>query len=405
MRPESTSNARMPTDTIPTPLQTDGAAWLLPRAAYIHVPFCAHRCGYCDFATVAGQDERVDAYLDALEAEMAAILVEPKSVRYLFVGGGTPTYPDRRQLETLFGRINHWFDPDSLEEFTVESNPNTLDADKVNVLADHGVNRVSLGAQSFRPDLLQRLERNHDPASVPRAVDLVRRRIDNVSLDLIFGVPGQTVSQWRDDLDRMLALAPDHCSTYGLTYEKGTPLWRQRQLGVVRPVDEESERLMFETAIDRLTAAGWAHYEISNFAAPIAGRHRPCAHNLVYWANEAYFGFGLGAAAYVGGTRSLNTRNLEAYIDRCRAGRSPVTQAETLEPMPRARETAMLHLRRLSGLERVRFRQQTGFAIDDLAGSAITEFVEMGFLVDNGRSIRLTREGLPVADGVLQSML
>lgn len=378
-----------------------------PQSAYIHVPFCAHKCGYCDFASVAGQDDLRDDYLAALDAEMAAILPGPQSVQTIFVGGGTPTYLSPVQLARLLDRLNYWFGLATVDEFTVEANPNTLTAEKVAVLADHGVNRVSLGAQSFQPHLLRVLERDHDPASVPRAVELVRRRIDNVSLDLIFGVPGQRFEEWVEDLERVLALEPAHCSTYGLTYEKGTRLYSQRKLGQLQPIDEELERQLYEHAIDRLAAAGFAHYEISNFGQRPGGvpAAQVCRHNLTYWANEPCFGFGTGAAAYRNGTRTLNTRELAAYINRCRNGRSPVTQTETLEPEERARETAMLNLRRLAGIDRDEFYGRTGFALDALAGKEMARFVALGLLADDGRTVRLTRAGLMLADSVLQSLL
>lgn len=392
-------------------LVAPGSAYLAPpRSAYVHIPFCAHKCGYCDFASVAGQDDRADEYLQALDADMAAHLEPRTLVETIFVGGGTPTYLSVGQLERLLDRLCHWFDMHNVQEFTVESNPNTLDADKVATLADHGVNRVSLGAQSFHPQLLTTLERNHDPASVGRAVEMVRRRIDNVSVDLIFGVPGQTYEQWVYDLEQVLSLSTNHCSAYGLTYEKGTRLWKQRGLGIVQPIDEELERQMYEHVIDRLASEGWSHYEISNFARLESTQSgepldRRCRHNLTYWANDPYYGFGTGAAAFVKGVRSLNTRELNSYITRCVAGQSAVTQSESLEPEPRARETAMLHLRRLEGLHREPFERQTGFSIDDLAGKAIRDFVSMGFLEDDGCSIRLTRAGLPLADGILQAVL
>ncbi|HXG09234.1 MAG TPA: radical SAM family heme chaperone HemW [Gemmataceae bacterium] len=340
--------------------------WLWPRAAYVHVPFCAHRCVYCDFAIAVGQDDQIDRYLDALAAELAT-LAEPQPVQTLFLGGGTPTHLDARRLERLLGLLRHWFLLSPGHEFSVEANPGTLDADKVAVLADHGVNRVSLGAQSFQPELLHRLGRDHTPADVPRAVECVRRRIEQVSLDLIFGVPGQTLHAWRDDLARALALGPDHVSTYGLTYEKGTPLWKQRQRGQVQPLDEEAELALYACAIDTLEAAGFEHYEISNFARP----GRRCRHNQVYWANHAYFGFGMGAARYINGRRELNRRDLYGYIRRVLAGESPVLQAEELSPEERARETLALGLRRAEGVERTAFREQTGFELDALAGPAI----------------------------------
>jgi oxygen-independent coproporphyrinogen-3 oxidase len=376
--------------------------WQWPRAAYVHVPFCAHHCGYCDFAVATGQDHLIELYLDALDAELAA-LGEPQPVRTLFLGGGTPTHLRAAQLERLLSSVRRWllFTPDADPEFSVECNPDTLTAVKIDVLANHGVTRVSLGAQSFHADLLRTLERAHDPGEIARAVERVRQRIDNVSLDLIFGVPGQTESQWHTDLDRALALAPDHLSTYGLTYEKGTPLWKRRRRGEVRPLDEDAELSLYALAIDTLESAGFEHYEISNFARP----GRRCRHNLVYWANEAYFGFGMGAARYIHGRRELNTRDLQRYIRCALSGESVTWQSEELGPEERARETMAVQLRRGEGIDRGAFRAQTGFDLDTLAGEALAQHVEQGFLADDGRSIRLTRGGKYVADAVIERLL
>jgi oxygen-independent coproporphyrinogen-3 oxidase len=384
-----------------TPLNTQALPpWLWPRAAYVHVPFCRHHCGYCDFAVATGQDDLADRYLEALSAELSR-LGEPQAVQSIFLGGGTPTHLDAPRLARLLTVVRHWL-PLTLEcEFSVEANPGTLDADKVAVLADLGVNRVSLGAQSFQPHLLRILERDHEPGDVPRAVETIKRRIAQVSLDLIFGVPGQTLADWQADLRQALALEPDHVSTYGLTYEKGTRLWKQRQQGQLHPLDEEQELTLYAFGIDRLEAAGFEHYEISNFARP---NHR-CRHNQVYWANEAYFGFGMGAARYVNGWRELNIRDLQTYLKRVLAGESATFQSETLEPKERARETLALQLRRGEGIHRSCFHHQTGFELDVLAGPALARHVELGLLADDGTSVRLTRQGKYVADALIRQFL
>jgi oxygen-independent coproporphyrinogen-3 oxidase len=373
--------------------------WRWPRAAYVHVPFCAHHCGYCDFAVATGQDHLIDLYLEALAAELATLGL-PQPVQTLFLGGGTPTYLSPAQLERLLTDVRRWLLLGPGHEFTVEANPGGLDAARVAVLADHGVTRVSLGAQSFRPHLLRTLERDHAPVDVPRAVEVVRRRIGQLSLDLIFGVPEQTPADWQTDLEAALALGPDHISTYGLTYEKGTRLWKQRQQGSVRPLDEEAELALYLHGIETLEAAGFEHYEISNFARP----GRRSRHNQVYWANEAYFGFGLGAARYVLGRRELNTRNLHGYLRKVLAGEPATFQAEELQPEERARETLAVQLRRTEGIDRQRFREQTGYDLDALAGPALRRHVELGLLADDG-GVRLTRRGKCVADAVIAELL
>jgi oxygen-independent coproporphyrinogen-3 oxidase len=324
-------------------------------------------------------------------------------VRTLFLGGGTPTHLTAYQLERLLSVILRWLplDAGKESEFSIECNPDTLTADKIGVLADHGVNRVSLGAQSFHADLLAVLERAHDPDEIARAVERVRRRIANVSLDLIFGVPGQTEYLWRDDLARALALQPDHLSTYGLTYEKGTPLWKRRQGGQLRALDEDAELTLYAMAIDTLEEASFEHYEISNFARP----GRRCRHNETYWANEAYYGFGMGAARYVLGRRELNTRDLQRYIRQSLSGESVTWQSEELPPLDRALETLAVQLRRAEGIDRAAFRTQTGLDLDAVAGEALPRHVEQGFLADDGRTVRLTHRGKYVADAVIEHLL
>ncbi|MDG3006576.1 radical SAM family heme chaperone HemW [Paludisphaera mucosa] len=376
----------------------DAPPWLRPRAAYVHVPFCAHKCGYCDFASLAGADHLADRYLDALERETAAKLGEPHEVDTIFIGGGTPTRLDVAGLERLVATVRRWLPLAPGGEWTVEANPGTLDADKADVLARAGVDRISLGAQSFQPKLLTALERNHRPEEVGRAVEIVRDRFPRWSLDLIFGVPGSTLDDWRADLEATLALDPSHLSCYGLVYEKGTALWKQLQRGEVAPVVEDVEREMYELVIDRLESAGLHMYEISNYARP----GHESRHNLVYWANDAYWGLGLGAAEYVDGVRTVNTRDLQAYLKRIEAGEAATGPKEQLDPEARARETAMLMLRRTQvGVDRDDFRLRTGYDFDAMFGPVLARFVAEGLLEDDGRRVRFTHEGRFLADRVL----
>ncbi len=388
--------------TGPSTTGTAEPPWRWPRAAYVHIPFCAHKCGYCDFASLAGVDHQADRYLAALEREMATALGDPQEVDTIFVGGGTPTRLDAGQLERMTGIIGRWLVRAPGAEWTVEANPGTLDARKADILAEAGVDRISLGAQSFRPESLRVLERQHGQDEVERAVEIVRDRFPRWSLDLIFGVPGSTLADWERDLEIATGFDPSHLSCYGLVYEKGTPLWKQREQGEVRPLDEELERSMYEATIERLAGAGLEMYEISNFARP----GHESRHNLVYWANEAYFGFGVGAARYVRGVRSINTRELSAYLRRIGAGEPATGPTEELTPEERARETAVLMLRRTAmGLDRDDFRRRTGFDIDAMAAPAIERHGARGYLWDDGRRLRLSREGVFVADLVLADFL
>ncbi len=352
----------------------------------------------------------MDRYLDALEAELAT-LGTPRSVQTVFIGGGTPTYLAAPQLDRLLTAVDRWL-PRTLPsddlpparagaELSVEATPESLDPEKVALLRAHGVHRVSIGAQSFHPHLLRVLERTHTPEAVPRAVGWVQSAGMQVSLDLIFGAPGQTLADWDADLRRGLALNPDHIATYGLTYEKGTRLWKQRERGQIRALDEDAELAMYTHVMDALGSAGFEHYEVSNFARP----GRRSRHNQVYWANEGYYGFGVGAARYVAGSRELNVRNTDSYIRRVLASKSPTFQSERLGPEERARETLVVQLRRADGIEAAAFHRQTGFDLAALAGAALDRLVGLGYLTHENGRYSLTRAGKCVADALVRELL
>jgi oxygen-independent coproporphyrinogen-3 oxidase len=366
-----------------------------PRSAYIHVPFCVHRCGYCDFTLVAGRDDLIDAYLEALAIELDR-LERPREVDTLFFGGGTPTHLPASQLARLLALTRRWFPPAPGAEICVEANPAGLDDAKVAVLADAGVNRVSLGVQSFDTQMLELLERDHRGADVSAVIARLRPAIPNIGLDLIFGVPGQTVELWQQTLAAALALEPTHVSTYGLTFEKGTAFQSRLDKGLLNKCDEELERAMYAVAMDELPRAGLEQYELSNFARP----GFRCRHNEVYWAGRPFFGFGPGAARYAGGRRELNHRSVTTWINRVLAGHSPIADAEELSPEGRARELVMLNLRRCSGLSLAEFHEQTGFDFRELAGDTLPRHLRQGLLEEQDGHVRLTREGRFLADTV-----
>lgn len=371
-----------------------------PRAAYLHVPFCRHRCGYCNFTLVAGRDDLTDSYLAALEQELAE-LQTPRAVETLFLGGGTPTHLQPEQLGKLLTLAKTWFPPALGYEWSVEANPNDLDDVRCEVLAAAGVTRMSLGVQSFRAAKLKLLERDHSEAQIVAAMRQARRFAQSVSLDLIFAAPGETLEEWRRDLELALALQPDHISTYGLTFEKGTNFWSRQARGELPRADEDLEGGMYELAIDTLTAAGFEHYEVSNFAR--AG-HR-CRHNEAYWTGQTFFAAGPGAARYVEGRREMNHRSTTTYIQRVLSGQSPLAQSEELAPEDRARERLIFGLRRLEGVRLDEFEQETGFSVDQLAAAAIHQFVEQGFLQREGNILRLTRRGLLISDALWPKLL
>ena len=375
-------------------------AWIEPRAAYIHVPFCAHHCGYCDFAVSVGQEKLMPAYVDALIAELSR-LETPRPVDTIFIGGGTPTHLPQDEFERLLTAICHWLPLNAGGEFSVESNPESLDAAKCRAMTTAGVTRVSVGVQSFQPHLLESLDRIHRSEQIPQALDAVRNAGLAFSLDLIFGAPGATPEDWERDLDAALAHGPQHLSTYGLTYEKGTPLWKDRERGRLMPVTEDQELAMYEFAIDRLANAGFEQYEISNFARP---GHR-CRHNEHYWANEAYFGFGVGAARYVNSCRELNVRSTADYIRKMRAGESVTFQSEVLSPSDRAYETLAVQLRRSDGIRFAQFEEQTGFTFESLVRERLPALLERGLVQSTESTFSFTRSGRRLADAIVEDLL
>lgn len=376
--------------------------WLEPRAAYVHIPFCGHHCGYCDFAVTAGQDHLIELYLDALDTELSWLRT-PRFVETIFIGGGTPSYLHPDQLKRLLSSIKHWL-PTCLpvaNEYSIESTPESLTEDKVRILREYGVTRVSVGVQSFQNQTLRALDRKHGVEQIFEAVAAVRQYIPELSLDLIFAAPGQTLSDWQHDLETAIRFEPDHISTYGLTYEKGTPMWKERHHGRISGVAEDVELEMYRYAIERLAAAGFEHYEISNFARP----GKRSQHNAHYWANEAYYGFGVGAARYVRGVRELNTRDTQLYIRKMLSGESPTFQSEQLKPRERAFETIGTQLRRCEGIHRLPFQQQTAFQLDALIGERLKTLIEGGLLQDTGDAIALTLAGKCVADGIIEDLM
>ncbi|GAB4141072.1 MAG: radical SAM family heme chaperone HemW [Planctomycetaceae bacterium] len=381
---------------------TDSAT---PRSVYVHVPFCRHRCGYCDFTLVAGRDELIDKYLLALDREMSVVASRPE-IETLFVGGGTPTHLAPHQLERLFAIIHERFQLAPDAEVSLEANPLDFCDPQIgkarrDVLNAAGVNRLSLGIQSFDANVLKLLERDHSPEDILHAVNVVREQVTNISFDLIFGAPGQTLSLWKKTLNEAVALSPKHLSTYGLTFEKGTRFWGRRQKGELVQIPEEQEREMYAAAMDQLSAAGYRQYELSNFAWPgFESRH-----NNVYWTGRSFFGFGPGAAQLIDGRRTVNHRSVTTWIKRTLAGQNAVGEIEKLSPEERAREMFVLGLRRIEGIEKRNFHRQTGYWPADLSKDAIHRHVQSGLLEETEMYLRLTREGRFLADSVVVDCL
>lgn len=371
-----------------------------PKSVYIHVPFCRHRCGYCDFTLVANRDDLIGDYLTALESEIGA--TEPgKRVETVFFGGGTPTHLAPQELSRLFTLVAGHFDLAADGEFSVEANPEDLTDDRIAVLAEAGVNRISLGVQSFDSQVLHTLERGHRPDQVRDVVERLRPMIPNISLDLIFGVPGQSLESWEATLAHATELRPRHVSTYGLTYEKGTSFWSRRARGELVQMHSEIDRTMYQLAIDHLGEHDLEQYELSNFAR--SGSE--CRHNETYWAARPYYAFGPGAARFADNRRETNHRSVFKWLALIEQGRSPVAESELLSNEDLAREVMILGLRRVGGFRRSDLTTRFGLTADELAGDAIARHLQLGNITDDGDGIRLTAEGRFVADSVVVDFL
>jgi len=371
-----------------------------PRAAYIHVPFCRHRCGYCNFTLIADRDDLIESYLAALREELSW-LDDTFLIDTLYLGGGTPSHLPPQLLDQLLQIVLERFTLGAGFEFTMEANPADITPELVRVMNAYQVNRVSLGVQSFSARKLTVLERNHDEAGIQQAVACLQKTIPSISLDLIFGVPEESLDEWAKDLRCAMKLAPQHISTYGLTFEPGTAFHRRRHNQEFALVTEEEDRQMYEMAISYLVGSGMEHYEVSSFALP-GKRSR---HNETYWSGQSYFAAGPGAARYVNGCRETNHRSIMGYLRRVNAGQSPVVEREKLDPPDRARELLVFSLRRLAGIDCEQFARQTGFSVTELAGPAIQRLIDLKLLELVDQQLRLSHEGLFVSDSIWPELL
>jgi oxygen-independent coproporphyrinogen III oxidase len=371
-----------------------------PRALYVHVPFCLHRCGYCDFTLVANQDDLVPAYLQALANELER-LDGKYEVDTIFIGGGTPTHLSIEQLERLARLLFSRFTLKSGGEFSIEANPDGLSNDVMNTLSGIGINRLSLGVQSFDAEVLKTLERQHTPAV---AQDVVHRAVDafeHVSLDLIFGVPGQTSDSWDATLAAARQLSISHVSTYGLTFEKGTDFYQRLQRGHIQATPDDLERDMYAAAMSQFGNAGIPQYEISNFARPGS----KCRHNMVYWQAQEYFAFGPGAARYVNGVRSTNARNVSRWINCWLKGEAALQEVEQLSAEEKVCEAIFLGLRLVDGVDISNFRDRFGCDVTDIAMTSAQQHLENGLLEIADNHLRLTLDGRFLADMIMADFL
>lgn len=379
---------------------------------YLHVPFCRVRCGYCDFNTYTASEIRGVKQSDfadqaIAELELAARVLDdaglpPRPVSTVFFGGGTPTLLPATDLARMLAAVERLFTLEPGAEVTTEANPDSIDAAGLQTLADAGFTRVSIGMQSAVPHVLATLERTHDPANVARRVAEARAAGLAVSLDLIYGTPGETEADWHASLDAALAQRPDHISAYALIVEEGTKLARQIARGEVPPVDDDLHAAMYEAADARLSQAGYSWYEVSNWALATddGGVSRRSRHNRAYWTGQDWWGIGPGAHSHIGGVRFWNVKHPAAYAQRLAAGESPAAGRETLDDETRRVERVLLETRVSEGLPTSILSPESRRAVAGLIADG---------LVEPGPALRgtvvLTLRGRLLADAVVRRLL
>ena len=368
---------------------------LTPKAAYLHVPFCHTRCPYCNFTVIADRLDLVDRYVEAVTRELAC-LDHPHAVKTIFIGGGTPTMLPREAMLRLLAAIQKWLPLANDGEWSIEANPQDVTPELCQLLSDQGINRISLGGQSFDSAKLQMLGRDHTGEQLASAIDTASQWFDEVSVDLIFGVPGEDMQVWKSDLHMVTSRGLSHVSTYGLTYEKGARYWAQLQKGQIVAVAEETELEMYLYAIDTLTQHGMVHYEVSNFAKPGS----ECVHNQTYWQGNAWLGIGPGAAAYVNGTRTVNHRSTIKYLQRIEAGQSPVAESQTLDWSTRTRERFIFGMRQLKGVNWNELASSGEPRSIEAIAQQLPKHIDLGFIEWHDGHIRLTPQGLPISDSL-----
>jgi oxygen-independent coproporphyrinogen III oxidase len=379
---------------------------------YVHVPFCARKCLYCAFYSEPAGEELKTRYVRALLRELNATAPGP-GLKTIFFGGGTPSLLSVRQWEKILQALQaHQLIGDA--EFTVECNPATVDKEKAKLLRSFGVNRISMGVQSFDDELLTRLGRIHTRRMVYDSFEILRRAgFDNINLDLMFAIPGQTCGEWKATLDEALALQSEHLSTYEVIYEEDTPLYAELQAGNIKP-DEELVCAMYDELLERATSARLDQYEVANFArhadAGATQRERgipsrACLHNVNYWRGGAFVGLGPSATSYTKGVRSKNYANTQAYCEHLERGKLPIESREQLSPLGRAGETAAFGLRMTSGWSFKEFSAVTGFDLREHWADDLQRCVERGWGESDADGFRLTREGLRFADAAAEMFL
>lgn len=370
-----------------------------PTSAYVHIPFCTQICYYCDFSKVFIKNQPVDSYLEHLLEEFQSYDIQKLST--LYIGGGTPTALSVSQLEVLLDGLTKNLDLSVLEELTIEANPGDLDADKIAVLKNSAVNRVSLGVQTFDDKMLKKIGRSHLEKDIYENIDRLKLAgFDNISIDLIYALPGQTMEQVKENVAKAIGLDIPHMSLYSLILENHTVFMNRMRRGKLPLPKEELEAEMFEYIIAELERAGFEHYEISNFSkSGFESRH-----NLMYWDNAEYYGIGAGASGYVNGVRYKNHGPIRHYLSAVEEGNARITE-EHLSQKEQMEEEMFLGLRKKSGVSMVRFEEKFGRSFDGLYGEIVKDLVQQGLMKIEGDRVCMTKRGLFLGDTVAERFI
>ncbi|WP_342487379.1 radical SAM family heme chaperone HemW [Bacillus sp. FSL M8-0266] len=375
------------------------------KAAYIHIPFCEHICHYCDFNKFFIKTQPVDEYLAALEKEMQHTIEQKgeQELKTIFIGGGTPTSLTVSQLDQLMNSIHRVLKPaKNLVEFAVEANPDELSLEKLHVLKEAGVNRLSFGVQTFEDDLLKKIGRVHQKKDVLTSFERARDiGFDNISLDLMFGLPHQEKHHVMNSLETAFSLGAEHYSVYSLIVEPKTVFYNLMQKGKLHLPPQEREAEMYELVMDEMERHGLHQYEISNYAKP----GFESQHNLTYWSNEDYFGFGAGAHGYVDGIRNVNAGPVKHYLELIEQTGFPYKETHQVTKTEQIEEEMFLGLRKIEGVKSADFQAKYGASPEALFPSVLEELEEKGLIVKDDIGIRLTKKGKLLGNEVFQAFL
>ncbi|MFC6039830.1 radical SAM family heme chaperone HemW [Paenisporosarcina macmurdoensis] len=375
------------------------------KGAYIHIPFCHQICHYCDFNKVFFKNQPVDEYIETLGIEMEMFVEKYRDqlhIETIFLGGGTPTALSAPQLQRLFELIKQHLPQTHLQEFTSEANPDELTYDKLVVMKNNGINRLSLGVQSFDEDILKRLGRTHSNEHVYHTIQMAKDiGFTNISIDLMYGLPGQTMEQWKHTLEKALELNLPHYSAYSLIVEPKTVFYNLMTKGKLILPGEDLEADMYEVLMTAMESKGIHQYEISNFAQP--GLHS--MHNNLYWDNVSYAGFGAGAHGYAKGNRYANIGPIKKYMDAVTAGEFPINSSHEVTATESMEEEMFLGLRKVAGVNKKQFAEKFGVSLEDVYGQVLSKYMETGSIHSNEDAVALTKRGRFIGNEIFQSFL